>query len=306
MNISELERFPCLVLQYEWSLATQIFKNENKFVLSKKVVYQKNDLFRVGVKTTFCPKPHDHYSTQKPDATFFLLATNLKKMGLKIKTVFLTCEDDQKNNIGREKREMMDHKIINGKTADKKIEATQLFTVPLNRVIFHFIPELQSATNLVHLAFTVYLIGITDDNFRVQQIDGLLSQQLWSTLTNQQGGTDFKLIAKDGKVLNVHKFILAARSPVFANLFNHEEIEESHYIDCTEDEMTQLVKFIYTGELEGIVGVELMQLAAKYQMTTLEKLYQTISEDVSMDQMSMIALYLETGTHVQLHKVENE
>ena len=227
-------------------------------------------------------------------------------MGLKIKTVFLTCEDDQRNNIGREEREMMDHKIINGKTADKKIEATQLFTVPLNRVIFHFIPELQSATNLVHLAFTVYLIGITDDNFRVQQIDGLLSQQLWSTLTNQQGGTDFKLIAKDGKVLNVHKFILAARSPVFANLFNHEEIEESHYIDCTEDEMTQLVKFIYTGELEGIVGVELMQLAAKYQMTTLEKLYQTISEDVSMDQMSMIALYLETGTHVQLHKVENE
>jgi len=135
----------------------------------------------------------------------------------------------------------MDHKTINGKTAENKNEAIQLFTVPLNRLVFNFIPE-QFPSHFIHLTFTLYLIGLTD-NFRVQQIDGLLRQQLWSTLTNQQGGTDFKLFAKDGKLFNFHKFILAARSPVFAALFSQRDIEESHFIDGTEDEMMQLVKF---------------------------------------------------------------
>ena len=72
--------------------------------------------------------------------------------------------------------------------------------------------------------------------------------------------------------------------------------------------MNQFIKFIYTGELEGPVSHGLVQLAVKYQIKTLEKIYQTASQDVSMDQMSMMALHLDElyGSLGQLFNMENE
>ncbi len=53
------------------------------------------------------------------------------------------------------------------------------------------------------------------ENFQVQQIDSSLSAQLISLLKKE---TDFELVF-GGMTIFVHKFILAARSPVFAAKF---------------------------------------------------------------------------------------
>ena len=144
------------------------------------------------------------------------------------------------------------------------------------------------------ITFTIYLIGITE-NYRSYQIDGLLSQQLQSFVLDQVG-TDYKLITKDKKIVNVHKFILAARSPVFATMFIKEAADLNHEMDCTIDEMKQFVKFIYTGELEGIVYDGLIQLAVKYKVKSLESFCQVASQDVSVNTMASLALHLDPGS----------
>lgn len=111
---------------------------------------------------------------------------------------------------------------------------------------------------------------------------------------SHQSSADFKLISKDGSFIQVQKFILAARSPVFAALFT-EEVEPNHVMDLTFSEMNQFVKFIYTGELEGLFTYGLLQSAIAYKMKTLEYLCLSASKKVHVDQMAWLALQLETA-----------
>jgi len=151
--------------------------------------------------------------------------------------------------------------------------------------------------------FTVYLTGIVD-NYHVCQMDGLLSQQLWSSVADQPNDeADFKLIANDGKSFPVHKWMLAARSSVFAALFSNEEEMESvdFAIDCAVDEMKQFIKFIYTGELDELASHELMDLAANFEIKTLEDLCKSSFQDsyaFTRDKLAMMALHLECGSHL--------
>jgi len=165
----------------------------------------------------------------------------------------------------------------------------QLFTDPL-KLVFE--------TNVEAPEFDVYgkvyLVGIVD-NYRVQQMDGLLGTQLWPSVKDQQNEADFKLKSNDGNCFHAHKWILAARSPVFAALFNSQEkIGSLHLaVDCNVVEMHQFIQFIYTGELDGLVSPALMQLATKYEIKTLEDICHTASQDAfSEDRMAMIALHL--------------
>jgi len=281
----KLKNFPCLVLRYDWNLIVE--DRKAPFVLSKKVIYKTNYILRVGLKMPYAGNSHR--------ATLFLMTTNLSKMGLKIKMVSFTLSDDKEPGL-------MDLKTIDDMNIEQKNnETNQLFAVP-------FLGKMQPTNTII--TFTFYFIGITE-NYRINRIDGLLNRQLWSTFTNQDG-TNFKLIAANsGKKCNVHKYILATRSPVFAALFSNEEskLKNQHAVlNCNEDEMNQFIKFLYTGELEGPVSHGLMQLAVKYQIKTLEKIYQIASQDVSMDQMSMIALHLDEQYFSldRLFSMENE
>jgi len=99
--------------------------------------------------------------------------------------------------------------------------------------------------------------------------------------------TDFKLQITGGKSFPVHKFVLAARSPVFAAQFNAQQTEEEFkqvIIDLDVDEtcMNQFLKFIYTGELDGPVTSQLVQLATHYQIETLEKICQAAAPDITV------------------------
>ena len=236
------------------------------------------------------------YSNSFENVTFFLLTTNLKQLGLKVKEVFFTYQAELDKRINKEMNLL---KTSNNENEDDENEVIQLFTAPFNKEYYHR-DTVGLSTNDLIIHFTVYLIGITE-KYRVHPIDDLISQELLYTVTNQNDETDFKLVAKDGKSLNVHKWILAARSPVFAALLSKEEVEQNHVMDCTMEEMSQLIMFIYTGELpEGqAITQGLVQLAVRYQIKTLEEMYRTASTDISLDKMATLALHLEPGYRKQ-------
>ncbi len=222
----KVERPSGIVVQYKWKL-TDIKRDIT--VLSKKIHYKENESFRIGLKNSPVSSP-----------SLVFVTTNLNKIGLKASSVSFSS-----SNHTRIKP--MELKI--GRKADED-GTIQLFT-----------SSLQPVGDACSFTFTVQLTGIVE-NYRVSSIDRLLSQQLW--LSNQDG-TDFELIAKDGKSFPVHKWILAARSPVFATLFGNEESEPNYCMDCTVDEIQQFVKFVYTGEFEEPVTSYLTRLTVEYQ-----------------------------------------
>jgi len=225
---------------------------------------------------------------------------NLQKMGLKVKSVIsrtrvaaLVCSEFEMKEA-----DLTTNDKRNDNNNEDGVIQQQLFTKPL-KIDFE---DYDIESSDFETFGSVYLDGIVE-NYRVHQMDGLLSPQLLPSVEDQlNNGTDFKLIASDGNSFPVHKWMLAARSQVFATLFSDEEnsIESIHLaVDCTVNEMKQLIKFIYTGELEGLVTQELMQLAVKYRIKTLEDLCRAALHDAvfSEDQMAMIAMHLKSGTY---------
>lgn len=88
--------------------------------------------------------------------------------------------------------------------------------------------------------------------------------------------SDFTFIV-EGVELPIHKNILAARSPVFLKMFTGD-FQEKHgkqreILDVSKETFTELLRFIYTGEvldLETNVD-ELLGVADRYEVLDLQK-----------------------------------
>lgn len=87
--------------------------------------------------------------------------------------------------------------------------------------------------------------------------------------------SDFTIITQNKK-LKVHKNILAARSKVFAAMFEHQMQENEK--NCTEvtdvdhNVMKELLRFIYCGEVKNleVYAVPLIHAAEKYELSSLK------------------------------------
>jgi len=294
--MTKVEKSPCFELRYEWEVG---INHEEPHFYTRKFTCEKTEMLRVGMKTA-----GKNHSSSNP-VILFLLTTNLQKMGLKVLSVSFYKRENG-NTVGRpwslDKLVDMEQKDL--KTGENDDAAgIQLFTSHLKFLIN------VTSTNEFVFRFRVYFTGIVD-NYRVQQLDGLMWQQLWDSVKYEQHEGDFKLIASDGKSLMVHKWVLAARSPVFADLFISEEAITSIHlaVDCTIDEMRQFILFIYTGDLDvppgwpsPWAGHVLLQLAAKYRVKTLEDICQSALQDAyafSADKMAVIAWHLDTGSNL--------
>jgi speckle-type POZ protein len=86
---------------------------------------------------------------------------------------------------------------------------------------------------------------------------------------------DFQLKCNDGEVLKLHKFILAARSPVFFGMLTSDMKEAKEGIadvpDFDSTIMKEVLRFIYCNEVEKLdeVAGELIVAADKYQLFQL-------------------------------------
>lgn len=107
--------------------------------------------------------------------------------------------------------------------------------------------------------------------------------------------SDAILSVADGKEIQVHKTILAARSPVFAAMFQHEmkELKNNHVkiTDVDYEVLHELLKFIYTGKVENleIMADELLAAADKYDLQRLKVLCEKeLCENLSIENAAEI------------------
>lgn len=79
-----------------------------------------------------------------------------------------------------------------------------------------------------------------------------------------------------GRDFNVHKAILAARSPVFAAMFEHKMREsQSDRVDVADvdaEVMREMLRFMYTGQAPNLerMADDLLAAADKYQLDRLK------------------------------------
>ncbi len=271
-----------LVFQFKWDL-NGTTKFENVTILSKMITFRKQKLFRAALKI------------QPSSKKLIFMTTNLKKMGMKV--VAMSYSSPGSSSLYPSDYEEM--AAITSK--EDKNGSVQLFTASY----------FSSITANSSFTFHIYIAG-TVEGYQVQQMDGLLKEQIWSSTVTNPYGTDYKIIVGENKFL-VHKFILAARSPIFASKFSNEKPSSRDLDDEEEGNqqlnmdldgvdspcMEQFLKFIYTGKLEEpVINDGLMQLAVTYQIKMLENLCQAASADIDDDQMINIALKLKAETMI--------
>ncbi|CAL1283644.1 unnamed protein product [Larinioides sclopetarius] len=85
----------------------------------------------------------------------------------------------------------------------------------------------------------------------------------------------------DGEEFQAHRAILAARSPVFAKMFEHDTLEKSDnrivIEDISGDAMKQLLRYLYTGDTEELSTQEFVSLFVAADKYDLPKLKQNCS-----------------------------
>ncbi|KAL7303830.1 hypothetical protein TKK_0003954 [Trichogramma kaykai] len=89
--------------------------------------------------------------------------------------------------------------------------------------------------------------------------------------------SDIELSTSDKKTIRAHKFILAMVSPVFRAMFNHDMLENKNntikITDTSHNILVEMLRFIYTGEIEineTDMILQLLAVADKYQIDNLK------------------------------------
>jgi speckle-type POZ protein len=94
--------------------------------------------------------------------------------------------------------------------------------------------------------------------------------------------SDVSLILADGKHFKGHKAILAARSPVFGAMFEHEMEERKNgrvqILDVESDVFKEMLQFIYTGKTTKLkeMAPELLAAADKVRAEIFCEIYHRI------------------------------
>ncbi|KAI9560280.1 hypothetical protein GHT06_014295 [Daphnia sinensis] len=234
-----------LMLSFEWIV--EGIDEETKTVLSKMILFNGEKVFRVCLKKT----ADNRYFT------LLFLATNLNKMGMRVKEIRYIQQGSQFH------RKMEENEI----KKEKDGESLQLFTHHLNEVLL----------DKCIFTFTIWIEGSVN-RYSYHLSDRLITQQLWNASAKHEHGVDVELICKDKK-FSAHKPILAARSPIFAAEFakdhpaKHEGPHQIHVEDVDPSAVEEFLYFLYTGQPKSVLANdELLKLASRYQLTTLENL----------------------------------
>lgn len=122
------------------------------------------------------------------------------------------------------------------------------------------------------ITFKVYLTS-TIPNFGFKSIDACWGQQLWDAAVNNSMIDFVFLIGK--KSIGAHRFILSARSPVFAAMLDIGMTESRsgkvRLVDVHPSTFRHFLQFVYTGMIppKAINREEMFRLADKYGVETL-------------------------------------
>jgi len=122
------------------------------------------------------------------------------------------------------------------------------------------------------IKFTFFLVDTLPD-FKLQRMDSQLAIDLWKAAKTRQF-TDIELVV-DGSTHHAHRAVLAARSPVFAAMFQNDADGEKRRIEITDVQpvvFATLLRFIYTGKVHYPIDNRQLYLAARsYQVESLQR-----------------------------------
>lgn len=122
--------------------------------------------------------------------------------------------------------------------------------------------------------------------FQIQPADYLWSKQLCLSVMTNQDSADLELTNGETS-FKVHKFIMAAHSPIFAAHLLDNETQQLEIPFATAACTQQFLHFIYTGELQGPVRCKrLLELAEMYKIQSLIDLCRGALPDVLQDELA--------------------
>ena len=269
-----------LIVPYEWKVEN--VEKDFKTISSNLILFGGEKVFRVALK-----------KLENGQSTLYFLAINLNEIGLQVSDIFWGKEDvvslcKMDENVPLRKKE--------------EEGFFKFFTSGVDGV---------TGENFTFV-FQIHLKGIVD-GYSYHPCDRLAKEQLWSAVNNKLH-SDVEFIVQD-KRFSAHKAILSARSPVFRAEFNREESKTTnpHEIqidDVNASSLEQFLHFVYTGELlhfsftgepaPMLTNKDLLKLAERYQLKTLENLCRAALLEVGAVQMiSFIANQRSSGGHNQ-------
>lgn len=133
----------------------------------------------------------------------------------------------------------------------------------------------------VTITYYIY-VNETITNYRYELVDLLCMAHLWIAARRRQF-TDFEFLVK-GKVFPAHRAVLAARSPVLANLLSQSETEYLRIEDMDVPIFEHFLHFIYTGRLTtSAANAQLLVAAERFQIVTLKNLCQNAAQESDAD-----------------------
>jgi len=241
--------------------------------------YKKEKLFRAQVKTG--TRSMSREICHELVAT--LLSCHGQRSGCKIQKVdcSLTMNHKDRNWIWEEMNEKVD-------ASDEGM--LQMFTKNATKAKSWQISNDYSPPFAI--TFHVKVVN-TIANYDFKFIDMTWENQIWNAVVNRKF-TDVELLVGD-QSFAAHRFILSARSPVFAAMFNSGMAEAQTgqvRIDDVEPNIFRIfLEFLYIGSLKSFEENEqLFTLADKYQVETLMTLCQPTYESVNVEDFTKALL----------------
>jgi speckle-type POZ protein len=162
-----------------------------------------------------------------------------------------------------------------------------------NAELLHFTEQALLGFSKGNLQFRVYFhikTICTIDNYFYEMMDNKWPTDLWAA-TKNQNLTDVEIFAGTVKVMEAHRVILCARSPVLnASLTNISYTEKSIVTFGPEfhfEVVYFFLKFLYTGRLEITdSSQQLSKLATIYQVETLKNVCQLLNRVPGVEELT--------------------
>jgi hypothetical protein len=200
-----------------------------------------------------------------PQPVIHLMCTKLCSFGLKVEDVYFSIPEDSWYQM-------------ESKNFHKNLELQRFTKQPSLRI-----PSL----NLNSVIYFDIKIISTIDNYYYEMMDDAWMTNFWTAATNQKF-TDVEIFVGTVKVMEAHRVILSARSPVLnASLRKINNTGKSPVTFGAEfdiDIVKIFLKFLYSGSLDSSTShKQLLELATTYKVATLKSMCQLANAGAPLD-----------------------
>jgi hypothetical protein len=221
----------------------------------------------------------DKATISKP--VFHFSCSKHRKFGLKIEDVY--CENTNMWNSWFK---------MESKHLQKNAELLQYFTAQ---------SEFDVKFNILNTVSFDIKIASTICNYYYDMMDDAWMKDFWTAATNKKL-TDVEIFVGTVKLMEAHRVILSARSPVMNAALNKiSDTGKAFFTFGAEfdvDNVKFFLYFVYTGSLKTFATSEspnykqLLKLATKYEMETLKNLCQLANHVPDVEELTNCLLLL--------------